>query len=189
MTKKSLILVISGPSGVGKKTVIKELVKMDPTLLVSISATTRKPRTGETDGVDYFFLTEQDFKEKIDQYQFIEWAKVHGNYYGTLKANFLQAKNLNTHLIMEIDVQGGKAIKKAYPKDSLLIFLLPPTFSDLEKRIRLRGTETEEQIMKRLETAKLELLQAKEYDYKVINSDPKQAAIEIVSHIKGRLMT
>lgn len=182
----SLIIVISGPSGVGKKTVITELLKIDPAFMVSVSATSRKPRIGEKEGIDYFFLSEDEFRDRIDKGEFLEWALVHGNYYGTLYKNFLHAKEKNTHLILEIDVQGGRSIKKKYPFDSLSIFLLPPTFLELEKRIRIRGTETEEQIMKRLETAKLELMYAKEYDYRVINSEPKLAAVKISDLIKGR---
>lgn len=185
MIEKSSIIVISGPSGVGKKTVIMELLKINPDLMVSISATTRNPRRGELEGIDYFFVTEKEFKSKIKNDEFLEWAQVHGNYYGTLISNFFQAKINNTHLILEIDIQGGLTVRNKYPKESLLIFLLPPNFIDLEKRIRIRGAENEEQIKKRLETAKLELTHAKEYDYTVINSEPKQAAIEIWDLIKG----
>jgi guanylate kinase len=184
--KNSSLIVISGPSGVGKKIVLTELLKLEPDLLISVSATSRKPRIGEIDGIDYFFLTEAAFKNLIEQNEFLEYALVHGNYYGTLSKNFLKAKEQNTHLILELDVQGAKTIKNKYPRESLLIFILPPHFSELEKRIRLRGTETEEQIKKRLKTARLELTQANEYDYKVINSEPKLAAKEIYELIKGR---
>lgn len=186
MKKSSKIIVISGPSGVGKKIVITELLTIDPTLVLSISATSRNPRKGEKEGVDYFFLSENEFKQKIIDNQFLEWALVHGNYYGTLLKNFTLVKEKDTHLILELDVQGAQAIKSKFKKESLLIFLLPPSFSELEKRIRIRGTETEEQIKKRLSTAKLELAYAKEYDYRVINSVPKLAAIEIEKLIKGR---
>jgi guanylate kinase len=169
---------------VGKKVVITELLKIEPDLLVSVSATSRKPRIGEKEGIDYYFLSEDSFQEKIKQDEFLEWAIVHGNYYGTLCSNFLRAKDQSTHLLLEIDVQGGRAIKDKYPQESLLIFLLPPSFEELEKRIRLRGTETEEQIKKRLETAKLELTHVREYDYRVINIEPKLAAEEICEIIK-----
>ena len=181
----SSIVVISGPSGVGKKVVITELLKMDPTLLLSVSATSRSPRKGEMEGVDYFFLPEIEFKKRIDAGDFLEWALVHGNYYGTLLENFRIAKKQNTHLILEIDTQGGSAIKEKFPKECISIFLLPPNFSELERRIRMRGTESEEQIAKRLETAKLELTHAKEYDYRVINLKPTITAKEISELIKG----
>jgi guanylate kinase len=186
MKERSSIIIISGPSGVGKKTVISELVKIEPGLLISVSATSRKPRLGEKEGIDYFFLSEEAFRDKIDREEFLEWAMVHGNYYGTLYQNFLEAKEKKTHLILEIDIQGGSIIKKKYPLESISIFLLPPSFSELEKRIRIRGTETDDQIVKRLETAKLELTHAKEYDYRVINSEPKLAAVKINDLIKGR---
>ena len=186
MKTKSSIIVISGPSGVGKKIVITELLTIAPDFILSVSATSRKPRIGEQEGKDYFFLPKTVFKKKIDQDEFLEWAIVHGNYYGTLLRNFNQAKEQNTHLILEIDIQGGKAIKNKYPQESMLIFLLPPNFSELERRIRIRGTETEEQIKKRLMTAKLELTHASEYDYRVINMEPKQAAKDICELIKGR---
>jgi guanylate kinase len=182
----SIIVVISGPSGVGKKVVITELLKMEPSLLLSVSATSRSPRKGEQEGVDYFFLSEEEFKERIDQGDFLEWACVHGNYYGTLLENFRIAKKLNSHLILEIDIQGGASIKQKFSKECLLIFLLPPSFCELEKRIRMRGTESEEQIQKRLATAKLELTHVREYDYRVINFEPKQTANDIWVLIKGR---
>jgi len=185
MKSKSFLVVISGPSGVGKKTIIKELTKMNPDFIVSISATSRNPRIGEIEGVDYYFLSEKEFIARIENHEFLEWAMVHGNYYGTLIQNFLKAKERNMNLLMEIDVQGGKTIKKKFPQDSILIFLLPPTFDELEKRIKGRGSENQDQINIRLKTAKLELLVANEYDYTVINDEPNLCAKEIMYILKG----
>ena len=117
MKRDSFLVVISGPSGVGKKTIIKELVKMNPDFIVSISATSRSPRIDEMEAVDYYFLSEKEFISRIENHEFLEWAMVHGNYYGTLNQNFLKAKEQHTHLLMEIDVQGGRALKKKFPKE------------------------------------------------------------------------
>lgn len=177
--KKELV-VISGPSGVGKKTVVQAILDQSDRFVVSISATTRKPRIGEQDGQDYFFLTKKEFEKKIQDHSLVEWAKVHDHYYGTPLENLFMAKQRNQHLVLEIDVQGGMAIKKEFKKKALLIFILPPKFEDLWSRLRSRGTETEEEIEKRIETAKLEIQHANEYDYRVINDEVARAAAEII---------
>ncbi|MCE5223327.1 guanylate kinase [bacterium] len=182
--KKELI-VISGPSGVGKKTVVEAVLEKSDQFVLSVSATTRKPRTGEVNGVDYHFLTTQQFREKIKENAFVEWAKVHDQYYGTLIDNLEQAKKRRQHLVLEIDVQGAMAIKKKYGEKALLIFILPPCFEDLIVRLHNRGTELEEEIEKRIETAKLEIQVANEYDYRVINDEVARAAAEIIQIVES----
>lgn len=177
---KKKLIVISGPSGVGKRTVVQAMLDQSDQFLVSVSATTRSPRPGEIDGVDYYFLTTEAFEKKIRDHTLVEWAKVHGQYYGTPAENLEKAERLHRHLVLEIDVQGGMAIKQAYQEKALLIFLLPPMFDDLLKRLRIRGTESESEMEKRMATAKLEMQYANEYDYKVINDEVARAASEIL---------
>ncbi|MDD4663977.1 MAG: guanylate kinase [Caldisericia bacterium] len=182
--KKELI-VISGPSGVGKKTVVEAVLEKSDQFILSVSATTRKPRTGEVNGVDYHFLTIQQFRKRIKENAFVEWAKVHDQYYGTLIENLEQAKKQRQYLVLEIDVQGAMAIKKEYGEKALLIFILPPRFEDLIIRLRSRGTEAEEEIEKRIETAKLEIQVANEYDYRVINDEVARVAAEIIQIVES----
>jgi len=186
---KTDLIVISGPSGVGKKTVVEAILAQSDRYVVSISATTRKPRTGEIAGKDYYFLTTRQFQKRIQEKAFVEWAKVHDRFYGTPIENLRIAREHHQHLVLEIDVQGGMAIKKRFIDQALLIFLLPPTFQDLLLRLNKRGTESEEEIERRMETAKLEIKYANEYDYRVINDQAERAAaeiIQIVESVKGR---
>ena len=186
--ERGMLFVVSAPSGGGKTSLCKEVIKRLPNFEHGVSYTTRKRRPTEVDGKDYHFVSKEKFMDMVEADEFVEYAFVHGNYYGTLIQNFQQAKKMNTHLVMEIDVQGGKAIKKKYPQESILIFLLPPTFETLEKRIKARGTENQEQINTRLQTAKLELLVANEYDYRVINDDTNRCAKEIMHILKGSIL-
>lgn len=186
---KTDLIVISGPSGVGKKTVVEAILAQSDRYVVSISATTRKPRTGEIKGKDYYFLTTRQFQKRIQANAFVEWAKVHDRFYGTPLENLRIAREHHQHLVLEIDVQGGMAIKKRFADQALLIFLLPPTFQDLLLRLKKRGTESEEEIERRMETAKLEIKYANEYDYRVINDQAERAAAEIihiVESVEGR---
>lgn len=177
--RDSLLIVLSGPSGVGKQTVAEELLKIMPELKVSISATTRKSRDGEVDGVNYFFLDRETFEKLIKEKYFIEYAEIHNNLYGTPVNNIKDALLKNEMLLLVIDIQGGKKVKEAYPFETLLFFLQPPSFSDLYERLKKRGTETDEEIKRRLKTARVELSKRNCYDYIVINDDPKRTAIEI----------
>lgn len=186
---KTDLIVISGPSGVGKKTVVEAILAQSDRYVVSISATTRNPRTGEIAGKDYYFLTTRQFQKRIQEKAFVEWAKVHDRFYGTPIENLRIAREHHQHLVLEIDVQGGMAIKKRFIDQALLIFLLPPTFQDLLLRLNKRGTESEEEIERRMETAKLEIKYANEYDYRVINDQAERAAaeiIQIVESVEGR---
>mgnify|MGYP001449022789 CR=1 FL=1 len=167
---KGQLVVISGPTAVGKGTLVHELVKRNEDYLVSISCTTRAIRSNEVDGRDYFFVSKEEFETMIENNELLEYANVHGEYYGTPKKFVLDKIKDNKTVILEIDVQGGLQVHEKYPLSSL-IFVLPPTFKDLEKRIRHRGTETNEQIKRRLETARRELKILDKYDYVVVNDD------------------
>lgn len=184
MSKKSKLIVISAPSGTGKTSVIKEILKQfSDKLTFSISATTRKKRSNETNGVEYYFLTEEEFKKKIENDEFIEWEVIYGDYYGTLKSEVQRAFNEGKHILFELDVKGSLKLKKLYP-EAILIFIVPPSIEELEKRLKKRNTETQDSLQKRIERAKMELEQAKYFDYKVENYDLQQAIKETSKIIK-----
>ena len=178
---KGFLLVISGPSGSGKGTVSKELLSRNKDIVFSISATTRKPRPTEEDGVNYFFLEEEDFKRKVEDNQFLEYAFVHTNYYGTPKDFVLQEIDKGEIVLLEIDVQGALQVKKNY-KNVIFVFLLPPTMDELKNRIIKRGTESEEDIERRFKNAFEELDFVGEYDYFVVN-DKVEDAVESIENI------
>lgn len=168
------LFVVSGPSGVGKGTLIRHVREELPSLGLTVSATTRNPRPGEVDGRDYYFLSDQRFDKLISQDAFIEWAHVHSDRKGTLKSEV--AKNLSTghSVLLELDVQGGLAIKHAHP-DAYLIFVAPPTYEELEKRLRARATDDEQDIELRLANARKELEMAARYDCVIVNDSVQQA--------------
>lgn len=172
------LFVISGSSGVGKGTVIKEFLKKHPDFKLSVSCTTRTPREGEVDGINYFFLTRDEFKQCIERDEFLEWAEFSGNMYGTQKAYVERKLNEGKNLILEIDTQGALKVKSIMP-EAQLIFILPPSVEELEARLRGRHTETEEAIQKRLETVKSEMKNAEHFDYKIVNDSIDNAVIEI----------
>jgi guanylate kinase len=178
--KHGTFLIVSGPSGVGKKTVINEFLSRTSNCMLSISATTRKPRPNEKNGVDYWFFSTDEFNHMIQEDSFIEWARVGENYYGTPWSNVEIAKKKNQWLLLEIDVQGGLLIMKRFPLDVISIFLVPPTFEHLYRRLQNRGTESEEEIQKRLEIAKVELLYKNQYDFTVTNDTPENAAKKMI---------
>ncbi len=153
-----------------------------PDAWVSVSATTRQPRPGERDGVSYYFMDQSRFDELVSQDGFLEWATVHGNSYGTLKSSVQEHMEAGCQVILEIDVQGALQVRKAMPQ-AHLIFIEPPTIEELERRLRGRGTETEEVIRKRMETAKVELARKMEYDVQVVNDDLNRATDELVAYI------
>ena len=167
MKGTGVLTVISGFSGAGKGTVMTELVQNYPYFL-SISATTRKPRTGEVDGREYFFHTREEFEQMIEKQELIEWAEYVGNYYGTPKRAVEQQLAEGKDVILEIEMQGGLLVKEQFP-DALLIFLTPPSVGELRKRLYGRGTETKEEIQKRLDHAEEEASYMKHYDYIVVN--------------------
>ncbi len=182
MSEPGLLLIISGPSGVGKGTVCKRLLQKDASTTVSVSATTRQPRQGEVDGENYYFLTKEDFLHKIEEGKFLEWAEVFGNYYGTLKSEVERQLNAGKNIILEIDVQGAMQIKTACPQ-GIFIFILPPSLEELEKRIRQRATESDGNISIRLAKAQEEIACAVIYDYQIVNDDVDHAVAQILSII------
>ena len=185
--KPSLVIVISGPSGSGKSTVIDALCKTDPTLKLSVSATTRNPRRGEVDGVNYHFLSKAAFEAHIQQGSFLEWAAYGDNLYGTLKSEIVAAREAGKDALLEIEVKGSLQIRDQAqdlaPARSLLIFILPPSFATLEKRLRRRQTESEKELKQRLDIAKSEVLQIQHYDYWVRN--PNNAIQQAVEQIQA----
>ena len=176
--KKGVLLVISGPSATGKGTICAKLRERLP-IQYSISATTRAPRSNETDGKDYFFLSKEAFEEKIAQNGFLEWAQVYDKYYGTPKDFVLQTLERGQDCILEIDVQGALKVKAAYP-EAVMIFVLPPTLAELRMRLVNRQTETQSQIEERMRWVIKELKEIKKYEYLVINDDLETAIGEIV---------
>ncbi|KAF5055474.1 Guanylate kinase [bioreactor metagenome] len=176
-----LLVVISGPSGAGKGTICSRLKEEFKDLKVSVSATTRKPREGEEEGISYFFINEEDFIKRINNDEFLEYAKVYGNYYGTPKSEVFRQLEEGNDIILEIDIQGALQVKKNYPK-GVFIFILPPSLSELNKRIENRGTDSKEVIMKRMQCAYDELNYAFEYDYVVVN-DEVETAVDKIKHI------
>lgn len=172
------LIIISGPSGVGKGTVCKRLLENTPNLVQSISATTRTPRQGEVDGINYFFKSVDEFLSMQKNDQLLEWTKYSGNYYGTPKAFVENQRLQGNDVLLEVDVTSALRIKEKSP-DSLLIFLAPPNLEELEARLRKRGTESDEEIRRRLKIAEEELAQANKYDYVVINTNVDKACQEI----------
>lgn len=177
--KQGLLLVISGPSGVGKGTVCKELIKLSNEYKISVSKTTRNPRPGETEGISYYFDTKENFEKLIDQGELLEYANFCGNYYGTPKKPVDENLKNGVNVILEIEVQGAMKVKEKRP-DCLLIFVMPPSKKELKKRLKGRGTEPEDVIKQRLNRALEELSLCREYDYFVINHNPLEAAKEII---------
>lgn len=167
--KKGKFIVISGPSGVGKDTIVNRLIS-DGYGIYSVSMTTRKIRMGETDGKDYFFLTKEEFEENIKKDNLFEYAIYNGYYYGTPKDFVFNNINNGTNVIAIIDVQGAMEIESKY-NDALSIFIMPPSFEELEKRLRNRGSDSEDNIRKRLEIAKKEFSYRGKYDYTVVNKN------------------
>ncbi len=179
--KKGKVVVISAPSGTGKTTVCKKLLQQNPNMVFSVSYTTRQKRPSEVDGKDYHFVTEEEFKKLIKQDKFVEWAKVYNHYYGTPKQPLIKAISSGKDILLDIDVQGGKNIKKIFP-DGIFIFLLPPSWSVLKKRILCRNQDNVKEIKLRLKNVIKELKFIKYYDYIVIN-DKLDDTVKIINNI------
>lgn len=182
--RQGLLIVLSSPSGGGKTTLSHRLLKRDKNIVRSISCTTRRPRTGEKNGRDYFFLTPARFKAMVSQKAFLEWAKVHRNYYGTPRKWVGQQLEKGKDVLFVIDVQGGKSIKRKNPS-ALLIFLKPPSFSVLKKRLLGRGSDDHSTLRVRLADAKWELKEGGHYDYRVVNDKLGRAVSEVVKIIRN----
>ncbi|WP_400163272.1 guanylate kinase [Brevibacillus sp. TJ4] len=170
MVDRGLLLVLSGPAGVGKGTVCKALRERMPNLVYSVSATTRNPRPGEVEGVNYFFKTKEEFRRMIEQEELLEWAEYVGNYYGTPRPFVESMLDAGRDVILEIEVQGALQVKKKFPQGTFL-FLAPPDLEELENRIVGRGTETEDVIRRRMEVARSEIELMDHYDYVVVNDE------------------
>jgi guanylate kinase len=183
MTSGKLI-VITGPSGVGKGTLVRLLLAQHPGLVLSISATTRPPRSGEIDGKDYFFVSRETFTDMIALEQFLEWAEYAGNYYGTPRAPVEKSLREGQSIILEIEVQGARQIKTTFP-EALRVFILPPSLGELERRLIDRAKDTEDVIERRLQKAQEELAVSGEFDYQIVNNDLESALAAIATAIFG----
>ncbi len=187
MSEKGLIVVISAPSGTGKGTVIKKVRKRHDGFEFSVSVTTRARREGEEEAVDYFYVSEDSFKQMIDNDELIEWVRYCGNYYGTPRKYVEDCCDSGRDVFLDIEVEGALNIKKKYP-DSVHIFMLPPSLWELKRRISKRGTETEQDIERRIEKALSELLYLKEYDYVFFNTDVDESVENVLTILRSEKM-
>src|SRR5262245_22320818 len=168
--KKNNVFIISAPSGSGKTTLIDLLLQENPSLLFSISHTTRPPRTGERDGVEYYFVSQEKFEQMIREDRFLEWAEVHGHFYGTSREMLVQTQRDNRDVILDIDVQGAGQVRQKMP-EAISIFILPPSYDALRTRLLSRRKDSDEVMLKRLENARKEIQRYSEFDYIIINDD------------------
>lgn len=180
MKKKGLLVVISGPSGAGKGTICRKLLRGND-FWMSVSATTREPRKGEKEGINYYFLTKEEFESRIKNKAFLEYAQVYGNYYGTPKDKALEAIEKGNDVILEIDIQGALKVKENYPQ-GVFIFILPPSMEELKHRIIARGSETQESLTKRFKSAYKEINYISKYNYAVVN-DTLDVAVKSIESI------
>ncbi len=172
------LFVLSGPSGAGKGTLRKKMFQKVPGISFSISCTTREPRDGEREGIDYHFITAEEFQSRFERGEFLEHAEVHGHFYGTLRDDAVRVLDSGSDILLEIDVQGALQVREKMP-ESILLFVAPPSFEELEQRLRDRGTESEERLQVRLRNARWEMGKAALYDYVIINDDIERAAGEL----------
>ena len=174
------LIVFSAPSGAGKTSIVHRLLKTDLPLAFSVSACSRPKRPEEVNGTDYYFLSPEEFKQRIDNHEFLEWEEVYpGSYYGTLKSELDRIWQLGKHVVFDVDVIGGINIKKLYPRETLSIFVMPPTIEELEVRLKIRGTESPESLKKRLDKAKYEISFADQFDYQLLNDNLDRSTPEI----------
>ena len=181
---KGKLFVITAPSGAGKTSLIEAVMRDDPSLKISVSYTTRAPRKGEKDGLDYHFVDEKTFRAMQRRGEFLESAEVHGNHYGTAKSVILEAIAKGEDLILEIDWQGAQQVRRLYP-DCIGIFILPPSVDELERRMRTRGQDSDAVIRRRVDNAREELAHAGEFKYAIINKDFETARRELAKIIEG----
>ena len=186
MSRRGLLLILSSPSGAGKSTLSRRLMAWDASLRFSVSATTRAPRPGEVDGVNYYFVDDAEFDRMIAAGELLEYATVHNAYrYGTPRGPIEKALDAGRSVLLEIDLQGARSVRESMP-EARLIFLLPPTWEELVRRLIGRGTEDAAEQARRLETAKVELPAQDEFDHRVVNHDVAEAAREVVDLMKVR---
>ncbi|MBY0755517.1 guanylate kinase [Clostridium sardiniense] len=178
MSKKGVLLVISGPSGAGKGTICKALLDKHKDIYLSVSATTREPRVGEVHGVNYFFKTKEEFLQKVEEGDFLEHAEVYGNYYGTPKSSVQKMLDEGRDVILEIDIQGALKVKENC-EEGIFIFILPPSMEELKQRIIKRGSETPESLMTRFKSAYKEINYISKYNYAVVNDEVDTAVTKL----------
>ncbi len=178
MGRKSLLFIVSAPSGAGKTSLCREVLSLLPDLHFSVSHTTRPPRQHERDGIDYYFVSPEEFKRMIESDQFVEWAEIYGNLYGTSRTSVEALKAKGVDIIFDIDHRGAKQIKTTY-RDSITIFILPPSSQELEERLKQRGTDDASVITRRLTKAKEEMEQSSWYHYQIVNDDLTRAVEQL----------
>jgi guanylate kinase len=179
------LIVISAPSGAGKSTIARAVLKAFPQILFSVSATTRPSRGMEVHGKEYFFFTKEEFEEKIQDGGLIEWEEIYGDYYGTLKSEIAHVLAASKVMLFDIDVKGALSIKKQFPDHAVLIFIQPPNVEVLKQRLIRRKTESPEVLARRLERVPMELEQAERFDHRVLNDDLKRAVEEVLTIVQS----
>lgn len=173
------LIVVSAPSGAGKTTIVKTMMAKYPSMLFSVSATTRPQRSGETNGKDYFFLTKEEFERRMQAGELVEWEEIYGNYYGTLKSEVERALQNGRIMMFDIDVKGGLSIQRHYPDDSVLIFIKPPSVEALQRRLLDRKTEDEATVARRMTRVPMELELGKQFQYQVVNDNLQTALADV----------
>ncbi len=189
LNRRGFMLILSSPSGAGKTTICRSVLSKDPRISLSISATTRPMRPGEEEGVDYFFKTEEEFKAMIEADEFLEWAHVFGNYYGTLKKTVYEAMEEGKDILFDIDWQGAQQLKEVASEDVVTIFILPPSRDELESRLRNRAQDEECVIKERMEKANSEISHYTEYKYIIINQELDSSIDKVESIVKSERLT
>ena len=186
--RRGILLVVSAPSGGGKTTLVKSAMSAEPSLQLSVSCTTRQPREGEVDGVDYRFVSQQSFRDFLTEGEFVESAEVFDHAYATPRTPLDAAIAEGRDMLLDVDIQGARSLKRAYPKDAVGIFVMPPSAAALENRLRARGTDDEAQIARRLSRVREEISAAREvgvYDYLIVNDDRERAAADLLSIVRA----
>ncbi|HZO81037.1 MAG TPA: guanylate kinase [Candidatus Binataceae bacterium] len=183
--RRGIIFILSAPSGAGKTTISRAALNAIGGLEASVSLTTRAPRSGEVDGLDYRFVNEEEFNRRREAGEFAEWAQVFDACYGTPRAALERAVAAGRDILLDIDIQGARQIKRSYPRDAVSIFVLPPSFAELEGRLRRRGTENEEAIARRLRRAREEARAYSEYDYLIINAAIEQSLAQLKAVVEA----
>jgi guanylate kinase len=187
--RRGIIFIVSAPSGAGKTTISRAALKSIAGLEASISLTTRAPREGEADGVDYHFVSDQEFIRRRDAGELAEWARVFDSSYGTPRGPLERAVAEGRDLLLDIDIQGARQLRQSYPADTATIFVLPPSFAELEERLRRRGTEDEEAIQRRLKRARQEARAFPEYDYLIINAERDESLRSLAAIVAGERLS